>query len=83
MDYDEFKKAGRQAHNVFATSLEAAAKTVGDLMQEGCHAYDLQESFVEHLIQEAKKHRELAIVLQKLSDGEANSFLTMDRERMH
>ncbi len=64
----------RQAHNVFATTLEVAAAAAATLVVEGTSAEEFQTDFIAQLLDEAKRHRSLADALELIAKNSGGSI---------
>tara|TARA_A100000164_G_scaffold323368_1_gene307153 strand:+ start:152 stop:448 length:297 start_codon:yes stop_codon:yes gene_type:complete len=62
----------RQAHNVFATTLEVAAAAASTLVEEGSSAEEFQTDFIAQLLDEAKRHRSLAAALELIAKNNSD-----------
>jgi len=83
MDYQKIKDKRHKAHNVFATSLEAAAKAVGVLVEDGCPAVEMQQDLIQQLMTEAERHRALSTMLNKITQRQAENFVKSSEGTMH
>ena len=70
----------RQAHNVFATTLEVAASAAATLVEEGSAAEEFQTDFIAQLLDEAKRHRSLAAALELIAKNNSDSIYDEDGE---
>ena len=64
----------RQAHNVFATTLEVAASAAATLVEEGSSAEEFQTDFIAQLLDEAKRHRSLAAAIELIAKNNGDSI---------